>query len=97
MRFKDKYDFSIIKNESEHLVLAELERELEDAEEKGVCTCNECVLDMATLAFNMLKPHYRVSLLGTLYAQAVDPAYLEEIKRAVAMAVEKVHRNPSHD
>ncbi|MCX7025684.1 MAG: late competence development ComFB family protein [Spirochaetes bacterium] len=97
MGIKERYDFSILTNESEQLVIAELDEELKNAEERGICVCDECVLDMAALALNMLKPHYRVSLLGTMYAQAVVENHVEEVKRAVTMAVAKVHSNPSHD
>jgi competence protein ComFB len=98
MDLKNRYDFSILVNETEHMVIDELERALDDAVEKNICTCEDCVLDMAALALNILKPHYRVSLLGAMYAHgAIDPKYYEEVTRAVNAAIEKVRRNPAHD
>lgn len=92
------YDFSILVNEAERMVVDELERLLDDAESRGICTCEDCVLDMAALALNTVKPLYRVSLLGTLYAQAADGTeYADRIRKAVDTAVEKVRKNPSHD
>jgi competence protein ComFB len=98
MDLKTKYDFGVLVNETEHMVIEELERQLDDAEEKGICTCEECVLDMAGHALNNLRPHYRVSLLGTLYAHAsVEDSYTKEIAAAVSTAIAKIHANPAHD
>jgi len=105
MAFTDRYDFSMLKNEAEQLVLKELERQLalQDEEDGGneeeFCRCNDCVLDMAAMAFNTVKPIYRFSLLGSLYAaQAMnDEEYAETVQQAVASAIAKVKANPSHD
>ncbi|HOJ98154.1 MAG TPA: late competence development ComFB family protein [Termitinemataceae bacterium] len=98
MGFKDQYDFEQLVNEAERLVIDELERQL-DALSEPVCRCEDCVLDMATLALNAVKPLYRVSLLGSLYAaHAMDEAsYAESLRKAVAAAIQKVRENPSHD
>ncbi|MDR1444580.1 MAG: late competence development ComFB family protein [Treponema sp.] len=98
MAFSNKYDFELLKNEAENLVLNELERQLEPFDGQ-ICICNDCVVDMAAVALNSVKPLYRFSLLGTLYtAQAMtDDAYSESVKSAVGAAIEKVRKNPSHD
>jgi len=98
MALRDDYDFELLKNEAEEMVLHELERQL-DAEPEEVCRCNECVVDMAAIALNSVKPLYRFSLLGTLYAaQAINKrSYADSIQRAVANAIKKVKANPSHD
>ncbi|MDR1025171.1 MAG: late competence development ComFB family protein [Treponema sp.] len=98
MAFIDNYDFDLLKNEAENLVLNELGQQLESCDAE-ICTCNDCVVDMAAIALNSVKPLYRFSILGTLYtAQAMsDDAYRESIKTAVSAAIEKVRKNPSHD
>ena len=98
MAFIDDYDFDQIKNEAETLVIHELEYQLA-SEPEEVCRCNECVVDMATIALNSVKPLYRFSLLGTLYAsQAMnEQSYADSIKNAVAQAIGKVKANPAHD
>ena len=98
MAFIDKYDFQNLKNEAERQVFAELERQL-GIFDKPVCLCNECVVDMAALALNMVKPLYRVSLLGSLYtSHALDQqTYAAALKEAVSISIEKVRKNPSHD
>jgi competence protein ComFB len=80
------------------MVLDELERQLGLEENDWICKCEECVLDMAALALNSVKPLYRVSLMGTLYAHSLqDSEYGEEIRKSVAVAIGKVGKNPAHD
>lgn len=98
MGIRDDYDFSLLVNEAERLVTDELERALEELADPRVCTCQDCVLDMAAFALNALKPVYRVSLIGKMYASAMDSgSYAEEVRKAVASAIAKVHANPAHD
>jgi competence protein ComFB len=98
MDLKESYDFGILVNEAERLVIEELGRRLEELADPEICVCQDCVLDMAAFALNMLKPVYRVSLLGTMYAHAMDGgAYAREVKDAVDAAIRKVHANPGHD
>jgi competence protein ComFB len=98
MALADSYNFELLKNEAEELVLGELEKQLE-TQGSELCRCNECIVDMAALALNTVKPLYRFSLLGTQYAaQAMsEQAYAESIRNAVAQAITKVKANPAHD
>lgn len=98
MAFADEYDFEILANEAEKMVIDELGRQLNSGE-KEICRCGECVVDMAAMALNAVKPLYRVSLLGTLYAsQAMsEKNYANSVRDAVFKAIEKVGKNPSHD
>ena len=94
MGFQEKYDFSLLVNDKERFVVAELESQLRVRTE--VCRCQECVLDMVALALNHTKPVYRVTLLGAIYATADDEVVHQEIVEAVQSAVEKIYANPSH-
>jgi len=98
MAFKDDYDFYLLKNEAENLVIHEMELQLK-AQEGLMCLCSECVLDIAAMSLNSVKPLYRFSLLGTLYASQAwtEQGYADSIKQAVATAVKKVKKNPAHD
>jgi competence protein ComFB len=98
MAFIDNYDFEFLENEAENLVLEELGRQLESSS-TSICRCNECVVDMAAMALNTVKPLYRVSLLGTLYAsQAMsEESYANSVREAVGRAIEQVGKNPAHD
>ncbi|MGA2977519.1 MAG: late competence development ComFB family protein [Spirochaetia bacterium] len=96
MALKDSYDFDSLVNEAERMVLDELESQL--ALSSGTCTCQDCVLDMAAYALNNVKPAYRVSLMGSVYARSPNKTeYTRDITRAVRDAIEKVKANPSHD
>jgi competence protein ComFB len=99
MPFAQDYDFELLINEAERLVIAELERQIGDLSDTDLCLCQDCVLDMATFALNAVKPLYRVSLLGSLYAaHAMDEeSYAETVRSAVHEAIERVRANPSHD
>ena len=98
MAITDTYHFDLLKNEAEKLVLHELEVQLA-ALGSQVCRCEECVIDMAAMALNSVKPLYRVSLLGTLYAaQAMnEESYADSVQMAVSNAIGRVHANPAHD
>ncbi|MCL1992132.1 MAG: late competence development ComFB family protein [Spirochaetes bacterium] len=97
MGFEQQYDFSLVVNEAEKLVINELEKQLKD-EPDETCLCSECVLDMTSCALNNVKPFYRFSLMGALYASFAihDKEYAESIKTAVADAIERIKSNPGH-
>jgi competence protein ComFB len=96
MALRDEYDFDSLVNEAERAVLAELEAQM--GRDKELCRCQDCVLDMAAYALNNVKPTYRVSLMGTVYARAgTDTEHAKEIRRAVSEAIRKIKANPSHD
>jgi competence protein ComFB len=99
MGIREDYDFGVLVNEAERLVTDELERELAERADPSICVCQDCVLDMAAFALNAIKPMYRVSLLGTMYAHALDEGsdYARELRAAVDAAITKVHANPAHD
>jgi len=96
MSLRNTYDFDMLVNEAEDRVLEELETQM--ARTPGVCTCQDCVVDMAAYALNKVRPAYRASLMGSVYARAaLRPEYAREISQAVKEAIEKIKSNPSHD
>jgi len=99
MALKDEYDFDLLKNEAEVLVIHEMEQQIQAKKNEDMCRCNECIVDIAAIALNSVKPLYRFSLLGTLYAsQAMtEKSYADSVKKAVADAIIKVKKNPAHD
>jgi len=98
MAFIDDYDFNLLKNEAEIIVIREIEQQLKSGHE-GMCRCNDCIVDIAAISLNTVKPLYRFSILGTLYAsQAMtEQSYADSVKRAVSDAIKKVKKNPAHD
>ena len=96
MAFKDNYDFDLLINEAEHLVIEELGKQLSETED--ICKCQDCVLDMAALAMNNIKPAYRSSFTGVIYAQRlINGDYITKVSENVKTAIDKVSKNPSHD
>ena len=91
------YDFGNLSNEAEKIVLDELGRQL-DQYSLDICKCNDCVVDMAAMALNSVKPLYRCSLLGELYTAetAKDASYAKNVQKAVRLAIEKVSLNTGH-
>jgi competence protein ComFB len=96
MEFKDRYDFDSLVNEAEEMVVAEIAKQITD--HPDLCTCSECILDVAAYALNRVRPRYRVSLLDSVYVDAGErDAYMMEIRRAVRDGIRKVIANPPHD
>ena len=97
MSIREEYNFEYLVNEAERLVLNQLEALLADERFAKICDCQDCVLDMAAYALNKVKPLYRVSLMGNLYAKALEGSeYEAEISETVEQAIMKVSANPSH-
>jgi competence protein ComFB len=98
MSIRERYNFEYLVNEAERIVLEELERELNKDWTAEICTCQDCVLDMAAYALNNIEPLYRVSLMGTLYAHSLqNTEYNQKVRDAVVEAIGKIAKNPSHD
>lgn len=97
MAFKDNYDFELLVNEAENLVIEELEKQLKEISDEDICKCEECVIDMAALALNRLTPKYRASFTGKIYAQQYyEGEYKKQVEDSVRYAIEKISSNPSH-
>ncbi len=98
MGIRDDCDFDVLVNETERMVIDEIERNLKLRADPSICLCQDCMLDMAAFSLNSLKPIYRVSLLGTMYAQAMnESSYSQEVRTAVDAAITKIRANPAHD
>jgi competence protein ComFB len=96
MAIKEEFDFDSLTNEAEELVVAEIEKQIPDYPD--LCTCSECILDVAAYALNRVRPRYRVSLLDSVFVDTEERSYyLEEIRIAVHDGILKVSANPSHD
>ncbi len=97
MGIRDDYDLENLTNETERMVFDALEAELLGDTGNKICRCQDCVLDMAAYALNSVRPLYRVSLIGKLYADTIgETSYAEEVRKAVRAAIDKITANPSH-
>ncbi|MDR3301376.1 MAG: late competence development ComFB family protein [Spirochaetaceae bacterium] len=95
----DGYDFDNLVDEGKRLVIEELKSQLMSWHDGSICVCNDCVVDMAALALNLLPPRYHSSLLGTIYLAegANEPEYAEKLKKTVKDAIDHVSRHPGHE
>ena len=77
------------------LVEEELERYLEN---KDICSCERCMLDMKAHAMNNLAPKYIVSDMGYLYQKIAEMRIQNsvDVLKAIIDAVEVVSKNPNH-
>ncbi len=94
MGLRERYDFDILVNEAEKMVIDELERQAALPQNQDICRSSDCVLDIAAYALNLVQPLYRANLLGRLYADALDREHAAEIRSAVERAIEKIRSNP---
>lgn len=94
MSLRDYVDFGSLENAAEELVVDELERQLEGSSGTKIPRDAEAILDMAAYALNIVKPMYRVNLLGRLYTNVLQEEYGGIIRSAVKEAIERISANP---
>lgn len=89
MVLRELFQFDDLVNITEELVISELDRRLsEDLSDSDLN--QDIVLDIAAFALNLLKPMYRVNLMGRIYAHAFEELYHDEIAEAVRKAIQKI-------
>ena len=84
-------------NKNREVVLDMLEKILTNKSD-DICRCQICVLDMAAIALNQLKPRYHTSpFAGEEFKSESDrEAYFKEVREAIAYAIERVRKYPHH-
>lgn len=87
------YEIDNIRNINEKRVWDLLSQYLEVHNE--VCDCRDCVLDIAVIVLNNIKPHYQVTdenIKTRPYEKVSD----EEIYAEIEKAVKIVNKSPHH-
>lgn len=83
-----------IKNDMEFLVKTEIQRRrMRSGEEHDVCWCSLCEMDIFALALNQLPPRY---CHEKNFGCAASQGFANDVRNAVARAVQKVSRRPKH-
>lgn len=88
-----------LKNHTEDLVLETMEELLVENQYNNICTCRQCLLDIASYALNRLPPKYIASAKGDLHTKISEfhqQAQVDLIS-AVTRAIKKVAKNPHHE
>lgn len=85
-----------LKNYMEVIVKHQMKDVLKDID---MCKCEKCVLDIAAIALNELKPKYIVSEKGELYSKldTLKKQFDVDVTAVIAKAALIVKRNPRHD
>lgn len=83
-------------NENTKIIFAVIDQY--QRQNKIVCSCKECILDIAAITLNTIKPRYSVSLIGEFYKtpEAIK-AFAEEIETALEKAIAIVKERPHHE
>ncbi len=95
MKLKERYNLDNLSNRAEELVFEEIERLIE--REVDMCTCEECVTDLAAWTLNHVSPRYYTSLLAPLTPDPGRERQLRvEIELALAAGLKKLKAHPHH-
>ena len=66
--------------------------------QKDICKCQKCKLDMIAWTLNRISPKYVVSDKGRMYTklQEVEIQFRADIVRELTKAISHISRNPQH-
>jgi len=86
-----------LKNLMEIEVMRIIDKILED--QKDVCACDKCKMDIAAITLNNIKPKYVVTEKGQLYAKVdmLNYQYDADITTEVIKAIKIVGEKPRHE
>jgi competence protein ComFB len=93
MAIRDDYHWEDLKNIAEDLVIDQIETQLE-TNHPDIPITEDLVMDIAAYALNLIKPMYRVNLLGRMYAPAFSEMHHNEVVDAVEKAISKIVAHP---
>lgn len=67
-------------------------------ENKQGCKCEQCKIDVMTLALNNLKPHYVSTVKGDVFGKMDLRKQNSEVEviKVIVSAMEKITENPNH-
>lgn len=85
-----------LKNFMEDLVTEYLEDILEGRDD--VCTCNQCLLDIATYALNKLPPMYFSRAKGMIYSrlEEFENQVRADVIALLTAGINRVQESPKH-
>lgn len=87
-----------LNNHTEEIVIKTMKALLQEPEYNNICTCHQCLLDIAAYALNRLPAKYiadRKDDLGTKIAKFENEVNIDAVS-VVKKAIEVVSNNPQH-
>ncbi|MCK8817225.1 late competence development ComFB family protein [Natroniella sulfidigena] len=85
-------------NHTEDVVLDKLEKLLTEKEFENICTCEQCLFDMASYALNTLPAKYITTAKGDVMTRLDEFEEQSQIDfdLKVIQAIQTISKNPSH-
>ncbi|MGM0602540.1 MAG: late competence development ComFB family protein [Bacillota bacterium] len=90
-------------NHTEDLVLNSMSELLKREKFQDICTCEECLVDMATYALNRLPAKYVATKKGEVYTKTAELEQqnsvdlLATVTKAINIVAKDCHHNNSRD
>jgi competence protein ComFB len=95
MKLRERYNLESLGNHSQELIYEAVERRVDEG---AMCTCEECVLDLAAWTLNHVTPSYYTSLLSPLIPNTVlERKVRVEIDLAIASGLKRLKEHPHHE
>jgi len=96
MKLSERYNMENMRNRAEELVFEAIEKTI--SSDPDMCTCEECVLDLAAWTLNHVTPHYYISLLAPLRENPEARKKLQvEVELAINAGKKKLKKHPHHE
>ena len=96
MKLNERYNLDSIGNRSQEIVHDAIGRLV--GEGTAMCTCEECVLDLAAWTLNHVTPRYYTSLLSPLRPDPLlEHKMRVEVDLALASGLKRLRAHPHHD
>jgi competence protein ComFB len=95
MKLKERYNLDNLGNRSQEMVFESIERLIDSG--RHMCTCDECITDLAAWTLNHVTPSYYTSLLAPLNPdQGKERQMRVQIELALAAGLKKLKEHPHH-
>lgn len=87
-----------LRNHTEEIVLEEMENILNEPGFKDVCTCDQCLMDMAAYCLNRLPAKYISTPRGDLQTKIAEFQQQVQVDliTTITKAIKIVSENPNH-
>jgi len=95
MRIEDNYDLDKLRNRTMELVLARIEKLIEERDD--FCKCENCILDLIAYTLNHVKPFYMTSLLGPIDNGKKEKQIELGIELALKAGLKRIKEHPHHE
>jgi len=96
MKLDERYNLDGIGNRSQEIVYEAIERLV--TEGTAMCTCEECVMDLAAWTLNHVTPRYYTSLLSPLNPDPLlEHKVRVEVELAIASGLKRLKAHPHHE